>query len=72
MRNGIGYFILLAVFVCVAFVVADFYGAAGFDLTRHRVFRWVMMAAYSIIILCFLALMRVILWRGLRGERTRK
>ena len=30
-----------------------------------------MMAAYSIIILSFLTLMGVILWRGLRGERRR-
>lgn len=72
MRNGIVYFIFLAVFLCVALVVADVYGAAGFDLARHPVFQWVMMAAYSIIILSFLTLMGVILWRGLRGERTRK
>ena len=72
MRNAIVYFVMLAVFLCVALIVADVSGAAGFDLDRHPVFRWVMMAAYSIIILSFLTLMGVILWRGLRGERTRK
>ena len=71
MRNGIVCFILLAVFVSVALVAADVFGAAGIDLDTHPTFRWVMMAAYSIIILSFLALMTVILWRGLRGERTR-
>ncbi len=72
MRNGIIYFIFLAVFSCVLLVVMDVYEWAGFDLGSHPVFRWVMMAAYSIIILSFLTLMGVILWRGLRGERTRK
>lgn len=72
MRNGIVYFIFLAVFLCVALVVVDVYGAAGFDLARHPVFRWVMMAAYSTIILSFLTLMGVILWRGFKGQPTRK
>ena len=41
-------------------------------LTRSApVFQWVMMVAYSII-LWFLTLMGVILWRGFRRERTRK
>ncbi len=71
MRNGIVSFILLAVFLAVALVAADVFGAAGFDLDTHPTFRWVMMAAYSIIILSFLTLMGVILWRGIRGERTR-
>ncbi len=72
MRKGIVYFIFLAVFLCVALVVVDVYEGAGFDLERHPVFQWVMVAAYSIIILSFLALMGAILWRGIRGERTRK
>lgn len=72
MRNAIAYFIFLAVFLCVALVVVDVYEGAGFDLGQHPVFRWVMSAAYSIIILSFLTLMAAILWRGLRGERTRK
>ena len=72
MRNGIVYFIFLEVFLCVALVVVDVYGAAGFDLDRRPVFQWVMMAAYSIIILSFLTLMGIILWRGLRGQPTRK
>ena len=72
MRNGIVYFIFLAVFLCVALVVVDVYAGAGFDLGAHPVFQWVLAAAYSIIILSFLTLMAVILWRGLRGERTRK
>ena len=72
MRKGIVYFIFLAAFLCVALVVVDVYEGAGFDLDRHPVFQWVMMAAYSIIILSFLALMGAILWRGIRGERTRK
>ena len=71
MRNGIVCFILLAVFVSVALVTVDVFGAVGFDLDTHPTLRWVMVAAYSIIILSFLALMTVILWRGLRGERTR-
>ena len=72
MRNGIVYFIFIAVFLCVALVTADVFGAVGFDLDTHPTFRWVMAAAYSIIILSFLTLMGVILWRGLRGELTRK
>ena len=72
MRNGIGYFIFLAVFLCVALVAVDVYAGAGFDLGAHPVFQWVMAAAYSIIILSSLTLMGVILWRGLQGERTRK
>ena len=72
MRNAIVYFIFLAVFLSVALVVVDVYEGAGFDLSRHPVLQWVMAAAYSIIILSFLTLMGVILWRGLRGERTRK
>ena len=72
MRNGIVYFIFLTVFLCVALVVVDVYEGAGFDLGQLPVFRWVMSAAYSIIILSFLTLMAAILWRGLRGERTRK
>ena len=48
-------------------------GLAGFDLARHPVFQWVMMAAYSIIILSFLTLIGVILWRGMQeAARTRK
>ena len=72
MRNVIVYFVFLVVFLSVALVVVDVYEGAGFDLNRHPVFQWVMAAAYSIIILSFLTLMGVILWRGLRGERTRK
>ena len=72
MRNVIVYFVFLVVFLSVALVVVDVYERAGFDLDRHPVFQWVMAAAYSIIILSFLTLMGVILWRGLRGERTRK
>ncbi len=72
MRKGIVYFIFLAVFLCVALVVVDVYEGAGFDLERHPVFQWVMVAAYSIIILSFLALMGAILWRGIRRERTRE
>lgn len=72
MWNGIVYFIFLTVFLCVALIVVDVSGAVGIDLDRHPVFRWVMMAAYSIIILSFLTLMGVILWRGLRGQQTRK
>ena len=72
MRNGIVYFIFLAVFLCVSLVVVDVYEGTSFDLGAHPVFQWVMAAAYSIIILSFLALMGVILWRGLRGERTGK
>ena len=72
MRNGIVYFVMLAVFLCVALIVLDVYEAAGVDLARHPVFQWVMMAAYSIIILSFLTLMGVILWRGFRRQPTRK
>ena len=68
MRNVIVYFVFLVVFLSVALVVVDVYERAGFDLDRHPVFQWVMAAAYSIIILSFLTLMGVILWRGLRGE----
>ena len=72
MRNRITTFILLAVILCVALVVVDVYEGAGLDLDKHPVLQYVMMAAYSIIIASFLALIATILWRGLRGERPRK
>lgn len=72
LRNSAVYLAMLGVFLCVALIVVDVSGAAGVDLDRHPVFQWVMMAAYSIIILSFLTLMGVILWRGIRGQPTRK
>ncbi len=71
MRDGIVYFVALVVFLCVAVIVADVFEVAG-DLDRHPEFRWALTVAYSIIILSFLSLMGVIVWRGLRGQRTRK
>ena len=71
-RNGIVYFVFLAVFLCVALIVVDVSGVVGVDLDRHPIFQWVIMAAYSIIILSFLTLMGVILWRGIGGQPTRK
>ena len=50
---------------------ADAEARAPLTRTTPPVFQWVMMAAYSIIILSSLTLMGVILWRGLWGERTR-
>ena len=38
MRNGIVYFIFLAISLCVALVVVDVYGAAGFDLDTPPIF----------------------------------
>ena len=72
MRNGIVYFTTLLVLVCLTLIVVDTSKVTGFDLDTHPTFRWVMAAAYSIIILSFLTLMGVILWRGLRGQRTRE
>ena len=72
MRNGIVCVVFLAVILCVALAAVDFYEGLGLDLGRHPVLRSLMMAVYSVIILSFLALMGVILWRGLRRERTRK
>ena len=72
MQNGIIYFMTLAVLVCLTLIVVDASKVAGFDMDTHPTFRWVMMAAYAIIILSFLAVIGAILWRGFRGQRTRR